>query len=110
MLTLSNQAKMRADFYHGGVSHTKSQPLRLKDAEDIGWFIRNARLSRGFHHTALLKTHLQTMQRVSENRKNASKSLVSDLQLRFVEAVQAAGVFYCVPKAWENMRFMWIYI
>ena len=27
-----------ADFSHP-VAHTKFQPLRLKDAEDIGWFV-----------------------------------------------------------------------
>ena len=40
-----------ADFGHP-VAHTKLQPLRLKDAEDIGWCVRNARgfiaLSPGF--------------------------------------------------------------
>ena len=29
---------VRADFGHP-VAHTKFQPLRLKDAEDIGWFV-----------------------------------------------------------------------
>ena len=41
---------LRADFGHR-VPHTKFQPLRLKDAEDIGWFIRVARLSRGLQRT-----------------------------------------------------------
>ena len=40
----------RADFGHP-VTHTKLQPLRLKDAEDIGWCVRNARGARGFHST-----------------------------------------------------------
>ena len=33
------------------VPQTKFQPLRLKDAEDIGWCVRNARGARGFHRT-----------------------------------------------------------
>ena len=43
---------VRADFGHP-VAHTKFQPLRLKDAEDIGWFIRVARLSQGFQRTVV---------------------------------------------------------
>ena len=35
-----------ADFGHP-VAHTKLQPLRLKDAEDIGWCVRNAGGARG---------------------------------------------------------------
>ena len=41
---------VRAYFGHP-VAHTKLQPLRLKDAEDIGWCVRNARGARGFHRT-----------------------------------------------------------
>ena len=37
--------------------------------------------------------------------KNASKSLVSDLQLRFVEAVQAAGVSYCVQHSQRMEKY-----
>ena len=48
---------VRADFGHP-VAHTKLQPLRLKDAEDIGWCVRNARGARGFHRTVLLSTHI----------------------------------------------------
>ena len=33
---------VRADFGHP-VAHTKFQPLRLKDAEDIGWFVWRAK-------------------------------------------------------------------
>ena len=41
---------VRADFDHP-VAHTKLQPLRLKDAEDIGWCVRNARGARGLQRT-----------------------------------------------------------
>ena len=41
---------VRADFGHP-VAHTKLQPLSLKDAEDIGWCVRNARGARRFHRT-----------------------------------------------------------
>ena len=43
---------VRADFGHG-VLHTKFQPLRLKDAEDIGWCVRNAGGARGLRRTVL---------------------------------------------------------
>ena len=38
---------VRADFGHP-VAHTKLQPLSLKDAEDIGWCVRNAGGALGF--------------------------------------------------------------
>ena len=38
---------MKAYFGHP-VAHTKLQPLRLKDAQDIGWCVRNAGGARGF--------------------------------------------------------------
>ena len=41
---------MRADFGHP-VAHTKLKLLRLKDGEDIGWCVRNARGARVFHRT-----------------------------------------------------------
>ena len=44
---------VRADFGHP-VAHTKFQPLRLKDAEDIGWCVRNASGARGFHRTVTI--------------------------------------------------------
>ena len=33
------------------MAHTKLQPLKLKDDEDIGWCVRNARGALGFHRT-----------------------------------------------------------
>ena len=43
---------VRADFGHP-VAHTKLQPLRLKDAEDIGWCVRNAGGARGLPEPVL---------------------------------------------------------
>ena len=41
---------VRADFIHP-VAHTKLQPLRLKDVEDIGWCVRIAGGARGLQRT-----------------------------------------------------------
>ena len=47
---------VKAAFGHP-VAHTKFQPLRLKDAEDIGWCVRNAGGARGFPEPVLDMLH-----------------------------------------------------
>ena len=51
---------VRADFGHP-VAHTKLQPLRLKDAEDIGWCVRIAGGARGLQRTVRLVTFFQSI-------------------------------------------------
>ena len=48
---------VRADFGHP-VAHTKLQPLMLKDAEDIGWCVRNAGGARGLPEPVILISSL----------------------------------------------------
>ena len=44
---------VRADFGHP-VAHTKLQPLRLKDAENIGWCVRSLGGARGLSEPVFL--------------------------------------------------------
>ena len=66
--------KVRADFGHR-VPHTKLQPLRLNDAGDIWWLIRNARLSKGFQRTLEKKSTLHGTKQIVSRQEGEISNL-----------------------------------